>query len=180
MAATPTRKIVVHIATSADGYIAGPDGALDWLIDRPAPKGFYGMPQFMRSVDATILGRKTFDASRRMGMTFRDGDGHYVFSRRPPEDAAGANFVTESIRDFTARLRRAGGRTVWLMGGGELIASFLDEGAIDEFVVTVMPIFIGDGIPLVARRHRHQRLRLRSSQAFPDGAVQNHYDVASG
>jgi len=179
--ATP-RKIVVHIATSADGYIAGPDGALEWLIERPAPKGFYGMPQFMRSVDATILGRRTFDASLRLGATFGgDGRRSYVFSRRPPPDGvpAGVEFVTEPIRDFAARLRGAGGKTVWMMGGGEIIASFLDEGAIDEFVVTVVPVFIGDGIPLVARRRRHVPLRLRASQSFPDGVVQNHYDVSS-
>jgi dihydrofolate reductase len=181
MPATRTRKIVVHIATSADGYIARTDGGIDWLSDRPAPKGFYGMPQFMRSVDATILGRKTFEVSLQMGAKF-DGHGRsYVFSRRPPPARvpAGVEFVTGSIRDFAARLRGAGGKTVWMMGGGELIASFLDEGAIDDFVVTVVPVFIGEGIPLIARRRRHARLRLHASRSFPDGVVQNHYEVLS-
>jgi dihydrofolate reductase len=61
------RKIIVHIATSADGYIARPDGNLDWLTNRPAPKGFYGLPKFMRTVDGKILGRKTFNLSAKMG-----------------------------------------------------------------------------------------------------------------
>jgi dihydrofolate reductase len=64
---TQKRKIIVHIATSADGYIARPDGSLDWLTSRPAPKGFYGMPEFTCSVDAKLLGRKTFDLSVEMG-----------------------------------------------------------------------------------------------------------------
>jgi dihydrofolate reductase len=66
---------------------------------------------------------------------------------------------------------------MWLMGGGELIASFLDAGAIDEFVVTVAPVFIGDGIPLIARRHRHVPLELRSVERFDDGVVQLRYGV---
>jgi dihydrofolate reductase len=55
----PKRRIIVNIATSPDGYVARPDGNLDWLTERPAPKGFYGLPQFERSIDAKILGRKT-------------------------------------------------------------------------------------------------------------------------
>ena len=81
---TQTRKIIVNIATSADGYIARLDGGLDWLTSRPAPRGFYGMPQFMRSVDAKLLGRKTFDLSVEMGAPFSADDRYYVFSRRPP------------------------------------------------------------------------------------------------
>jgi dihydrofolate reductase len=175
------RKIIVHIATSADGYIARPDGSLDWLTDRPAPKGFYGLPKFARSVDAKILGRKTFDLSVRMGASFKTGDTHYVFSRRPPPGRVppGVKFVTESIRSFAERVRKEAGKTIWMMGGGEIIGSFLDESAIDEFVVTVVPILIGEGLPLIAPRHRHVPLRLRSAKSFPDGAVQLHYEVAS-
>jgi dihydrofolate reductase len=63
------------------------------------------------------------------------------------------------------------------MGGGELIASFLDENAIDEFVISVIPVFIGDGIPLIARRHRHTPMDLQSVERFDDGLVQLHYRV---
>lgn len=80
----PKRKIIVNIATSADGYVARSDGNLDWLTRRPAPKGFYGLPRFSRSVDAKILGRKTFDLSVNMGASFSADDLHYVFSRRQP------------------------------------------------------------------------------------------------
>ena len=174
-----TRKIIVHIATSADGYIARSDGTLDWLTRRPAPKGFYGMPQFVRSVDAKILGRKTFDLSVEMGAPFSADDRHYVFSRRPPPASvpAGVEFVAQSIGAFAKGLRGQAGKNVWMMGGGEIIASFLDEGAIDEFIITVIPIFIGEGIPLIAPRHREVPLNLRSVKPFPDGVVQVHYDI---
>jgi dihydrofolate reductase len=173
------RKIIVNIATSADGYIARSDGNLDWLTKRPAPKGFYGLPEFERSTDAKILGRKTFDWGLKMGAPFSAGSVHYVFSRQPPPTSvpAGVQFVTEPIRDFAERLRTEPGKNVWLMGGGEIIASFLDEDAIDEFIIGVVPIFIGEGIPLLGPRHREVALRLLGVQQFPDGVVQLHYEV---
>jgi dihydrofolate reductase len=173
------RKIIVHIATSADGFIARPDGSLDWLTNRPAPKGFYGLPDFIRTVDAKILGRKTFDLSARMGAKFSAKDVHYVFSRQPPPASVpvGVHFVTEPIRAFAKQMRARAGNNIWMMGGGELIASFLVEGAIDEFIISVIPTFIGAGIPLIAPLDRQVPLRLLSVQRFSDGVVQLHYDV---
>jgi dihydrofolate reductase len=173
------RKIIVNIATSADGYVARPDGGLEWLTERPAPKGYYGLPEFERSIDAKILGRKTFDRSLQLGARFGTGAVHYVFSRQqqPASVPAGVHFVTESIRDFAERLRAQPGKNVWMMGGGEIIASFLDEDAIDEFIITVVPTFIGEGLPLLGRRHRKVALRLLGVQPFPDGVVQLHYEV---
>ena len=173
------RRVIVHIATSADGYIARPDGDLEWLTSRPAPKGFYGMNAFMRSIDTTLLGRKTYEVSRRMGATFDSKSRSIVFTRHaPPRDApSGVEFVNEAIGPFVDRLRAQPGKDIWLMGGGEIIASFLDEHAIDAFVISVVPVFIGDGIPLIARRHRHVPLDLHSIERFEDGLVQLHYRV---
>jgi dihydrofolate reductase len=175
----PKRKIIVNISTSADGYVARTDGNLDWLTRRPAPKGFYGLPKFSRSIDSKILGRKTFDLSVKMGASFSAYDVHYVFSRRPPPSSvpAGVQFVTESIRVFAERLRKQTGKNIWMMGGGEIIGSFLDEDAIDEFIITVVPIFIGEGILLIAPRHREVPLGLLSLRRFSDGVVQLHYEV---
>ena len=173
------QKIIVNIAACADGYVARTDGNLDWLTRRPAPKGFYGLPKFSRSIDAKILGRKTFDLSVKMGASFSADDVHYVFSRRMPPASvpAGVQFVTEPIRAFAERLRQQAGKNIWMMGGGEIIGAFLDEDAIDEFIITVVPTFIGEGVPLMAPRHREVPLRLLSSQQFPDGVVQLHYHV---
>jgi dihydrofolate reductase len=173
----PNRKIIVNIATSADGYIARPDGDIEWLTRRPAPKGFYGMGKFMQSVDTQLLGRKTFDISLQLGAKFDTRA--YVFSRRPPPTRVPTlvEFVTEGIGRFSKRLRETKGKNVWMVGGGEIIGAFLDEGAIDEFIVSVVPTFIGEGIPLVAPRHRDVGLQLRSVQKFPDGVVQLHYNV---
>lgn len=173
------RNVIVHIATSADGYIARPDGDLEWLTSRPAPEGFYGMNAFMRSIDTKVLGRKTYEVSLRMGAKFGSDSRTIVFSRHalPADAPSGVEFVNGPIGPFVSRLRERPGKDIWLMGGGELIASFLDEHAVDEFVISVVPVFIGDGIPLIARRHRDVPLKLESVDRFEDGLVQLHYRV---
>jgi dihydrofolate reductase len=178
------RKIIVYIATSADGYIARPDGDVEWLNRRPRTVD-YGMRDFYPTIDTILWGRKTYDwlldYGRRTGKTKGLLDtnlANYVFSRRPPRRAMpGVAFVSEPVKAFAQRLRAAPGKNVWVMGGGELIASFLDAGEIDEFDIHVIPVFIGEGIPLVAPRHRDVPLRLRSSRRYPDGVVRLRYEI---
>jgi dihydrofolate reductase len=137
------------------------------------------MNAFMRSIDTNLLGRKTYEESLRLGAKFDSKTRYIVFSRQaPPANApSGVEFVNSEIDPFVSRLREQPGKDIWLMGGGELIASFLDAHAIDEFVISVAPVFIGDGIPLIARRHRHVPLELLSLDRFDDGLVQLHYRV---
>ena len=174
---TKRRSVIVHIAASADGFIARSDGDLEWLTSRPAPAGFYGMEAFTKSIDTRVLGRKTYEASLRLGAKFDSTSRTIVFSRHaPPADTpAGVEFVNGPIGPFVRRLRELPGKDIWLMGGGDLIGSFLDEEAIDEFVLSVVPVFIGDGIPLLGRRPRQVQLELTSSERFADGLVQLHY-----
>jgi len=176
---TNRRKVIVSIATSADGYIARPDGNLEWLTSRPRPKGFYGMGDFVKSIDTKVLGRKTYEEGLRLGGKFEGNDRTVVFSRRarPADAPPGVEVVNADVGEFVARLREQPGKDIWLMGGGELIASFLDEHAVDEFIVRVVPVFIGDGIPLIARRHRHTPLELLDVERFENGVVQLHYRV---
>ena len=180
------RKIIVYLATSADCFIARKDGAVDWL-DRPTPKGQYGILQFWKSIDTILMGRKTYDMTLRFikeGKATADmfaGKRHCVFSRRPPKKPlAGFEFVTEPIDKFVKRLRSENGKHVWMMGGGGLIGSFLDAGAIDEFIIHVIPVFIGEGIPLIAPKRRTAPLKLLSSKTYPDGVVELHYQVSEG
>jgi dihydrofolate reductase len=135
------------------------------------------MNAFMRTIDTKLLGRKTYEAGLRLGANFDLGSRTIVFSRhaRPADAPPGVEFVSGSISTFLSRLRERPGKDLWLMGGGELIASFLDEQAIDEFVISVIPVFIGDGIPLIARRQRLDRLDLHAVERFEDGLVQLHY-----
>lgn len=168
------RKIIVYIATSADGYIARKDGSVKWL-DRPRPPGNYGMDAFWKSIDTILWGRKTWSpAAGRMAGNVKN----YVFSHRPPaRNPAGVEFVNEPIPKFARRLRATPGKNIWMMGGAGIIASFLDAGEIDEFMIHVVPTMIGEGIPLVGPRHRLIQLKLLSSVVYSDGVVLLHYAV---
>jgi dihydrofolate reductase len=179
------RKIIVYIATSADGYIARPDGDVEWLNRRPHDVD-YGMREFYSRIDTILWGRKTYDwlldyykqRGKRKGL-FDTKVANYVFSRQPPQrPARGVEFVSEPVKEFAQRLRATPGKQIWMMGGAGLIASFLDAGEIDEFDIHVIPVFIGEGIPLVAPRHRDVPLRLLSSKKYPDGVVRLRYAVA--
>lgn len=179
------RKIIVHIAASADGFLARPDGAVDWL-DRPTPEHHYGLGDFYKSIDTILWGRKTYEVAlefQRQGLAdsaFDTNLKNYVFTRtltasQPP---AGVEFVNRPIQDFAAQLRSTPGKDIWMMGGAELIASFLDAGELDEFVVNVIPVFIGEGVPLIAPRHRTVALTLVTSKAYEDGVVTLHYQLS--
>jgi dihydrofolate reductase len=178
------RKIIVSIATSADGFIARADGSVDWL-DRPRPKGNYGMGLFYKSIDTILWGRKTCDMALDFqkkgvaGSAFDKTVKNYIFTRGqlPAAAPAGLEFVNEPIKAFTNRLRERKGKDIWMMGGAGIIASFLDEGEIDEFRIHVIPKFIGEGIPLIAPGRRTVPLKLTSCAKFADGVVKLHYAV---
>ncbi|MEW6733277.1 MAG: dihydrofolate reductase family protein [Acidobacteriota bacterium] len=178
------RKIIVYIATSADGYIARPDGDVEWLNRRPDTVD-YGMRAFYPTIDTILWGRKTYDwllnyykkRGKKDGL-FDTKLANYIFSRKPHKSVLpGTEFVSEPVKAFAQRLRATKGKHIWMMGGAGLIASFLDAGEIDEFDIHVIPVFIGEGIPLVAPRHRDVPLSLRSSRKYPDGVVRLRYEV---
>ena len=174
------RKIIVYIATSADGYIARTDGSVDWL-ERPRTAGDYGMKDFFKSIDTILFGRKTFDQSlkfdRKSVKRNLANTRNYVFTHKPPRSKLNVTFVNEPIKDFANGLRATPGKDIWMMGGGAIIGSFLDAGELDEFIIHVIPTFIGEGIPLIAPRHRSVELSLLSTHAYKDGVVRLHYRV---
>jgi dihydrofolate reductase len=180
--AMTARKIIVYIATSVDGYIARSDGSVDWL-NRPRTAGDYGMGEFFKSIDTILWGRKTYGiglgyGKKGGGLGYGSKIKNYVFSHQPQESPdPSVEFVREPIGDFAKRLRATQGKDIWMMGGGEIIASFLDAGQIDEFMIHVIPTFIGEGIPLVAPRHREIELKLLSAHDYTDGVVRFHYAV---
>jgi dihydrofolate reductase len=102
---TKKRKIIVNVATSADGFIARPDGDIEWLTRRPPPKGFYGIGEFTRSIDTKVFGRKTYDVSLRLGATFDSKTRNSVFSRQPAPRQC--RLASNSSRAVLARSRSA-------------------------------------------------------------------------
>jgi dihydrofolate reductase len=172
------RKIIAYLAVSADGFIARKNGGIDWL-DRPHPPGNYGFSKFLRSIDTIVWGRKTYDQALRMSPVpvFGPKTRNYVFTHRRARPAQNVEFIQEDVAKFAGRLRAAKGKNIWMMGGAGIMGSFLDAGAIDEFSIHVVPVIIGEGIPLLPARHRTVGLKLLSTKRFSDGVVHLNYKV---
>src|SRR5712672_1690897 len=141
------RKVVLGLGISLDGYIARPDGAVDFLF---MPKD-YSMAPFFATVDTAILGRKTLDVALQMGGagSFSGSSmANYVFSHsKPAVERAGLVFVNQSPAAFVRQLRKKPGKDIWLMGGGELARDFLKADLVDELYTGIVPILLGEGIP---------------------------------
>ena len=171
------KKIIAYLASSADGFIARPDGDVSWL-DRPRPAGEYGMPAFLRSVDTVVMGRVTWEVGQQLGGALVEGKKNIVLSRTMPSygipGAAVENVTAESL---AARLREGKGKNVWLMGGAQVFGEFLDAGVLDEVVIHIVPVFIGTGICLLDATPRQTELKLKSTRRFSDGVVRLHYDI---
>lgn len=174
-----TRRFVYYVATSLDGYIARPDGRVDWLEERPAAD--YGFQEFLGRIDTIVWGRKTYEQSQALGGldAFGPSCRHIVVSRRSAPEKADPRvaFTRGPITEVADKLRAEDGKDVWIMGGAELAAGFAQAGQIDEIVVHVIPVVLGQGIPLFRPEPGELRLALEDSHAFSDGVVRLHYRI---
>ena len=174
------RRVVLFIATSADGFIARPDGAIDWL---PADDGNdYGYNVFIKTVDTILMGRKTYEQVLTFGPFPYPDKRCYVFRRRrtprkrATEKPPSVRFVRGNPVAFVKRLRRQEGSTIWLVGGARLIQPLREAGLIDEYIISICPVFIGSGIPLFRNTKRQLPLKLTRSRAYKTGVVQLTYE----
>ena len=170
------RVIRVFIATSRDGFIAGVDDDLSWLPDGHAGED-YGYEQFMAGVGAILMGRRTYNVVEGFGTGWPYGDTPVLVATTRPLDPVepSVRAVSGTPETMLAEAREVAGRRDVYADGGQLIRQLLDAGLIDEFIVTVIPVDLGDGIPLLARADQRDRLSLEASRAFPSGVEQRRY-----
>jgi len=169
------RKIVYGVGISLDGYIARPDGSVDFLF---MPKDF-SMGPFFKTVDVAIMGRKTYEDVMKMTGGKFDGQGLdcYVMSRTLPEGKRnGATFVSEEIGKFVAGLRKKKGENIWLMGGGELAREFLKLDLVDEIHLGVLPVLIGEGRPLFPPGYPEREFALLENKSYSKGMISLKYE----
>ena len=165
------RKVRLFIASSLDGYIAREDGSVDWLFS----DADYGYSEFYGSIDTLVMGRKTYEKSLEFEEHPFRGKKVYVFSRSVKKKK-GVEFVSDVI-SFMKRLVRSKGKNIWLVGGSEIVSVFLNEGLIDETIVSIHPVILGEGIPLFKNVQKEVWLSLQKSVSFDSGLVQIHYTV---
>lgn len=167
------RKVKLFVANSLDGYIARADGSMDWLFHDQD----YGMSEFYETVDTAIIGRKTYDTMLSFGESSYPGLKNYVITRsRRKSERKDVEFVSTDVAKFVKSLKRAKGKDIWLVGGGELTETFLNEGLVDEFILTVHPVVLGSGIPLF-RNRKQLDLKLAGCETYESGIIQVTYGV---
>lgn len=161
------RPIVLYIAASLDGYIAREGGGLDWLPPIESDEDF-GYGAFFASVDTILMGSTTYEAVKAMPGGFPyAGKECYVFSRQHAgRRDSYVQFVDEDPDLFVAGLRERPGAKIWLMGGSQLLAAFLRYRLVDEFIIAVIPVLLGNGIPLFRGGSAETPLRLVGVEQF--------------
>lgn len=171
------RRVRYNVAASLDGYIAGPQGEFDWIPEDPT----VDFAAIFAGVDTVLLGRHSYELTRRMGGPWSAGTRVYVFSRTlRAEDCPGVTLVAGGAGDVVAALRREAGGDIWLFGGGELFGSLLASANVDTVEVTIVPILLGGGIPLLPAGAPRTSLVLAGSRVYPSGLVSVTYAVRGG
>ena len=142
-----TRRLRYQVASSLDGFIATPNGGYDWLVMDPAIdfKALYG------EFDTAVMGRKTYDVGKAQGASFAmPGIDVVIFSKTlKPAAFKGYRITNENPADVVRALKAKPGKDIWLFGGGELFRVLLDAGLVDTVELAVMPVLLGDGIPVL-------------------------------
>ena len=169
----------VFVGTSVDGFIARPNGDLDFLP--PGGGEPHGYSEFIATVDAIVIGRKTFETVLAME-DWPYGDKRVVVLSSRPVDLSGAGGVVEQMTgppaDIVSQLGASGAHHLYV-DGGITIQGFLRAGLIQRFVITRVPVLIGSGVPLFGTLPRDIRLRHIVTRHYPSGLVQSEYQVAA-
>lgn len=161
------RKLVLYIAASLDGYIATEEHNLDWLFAVEG-EGDNGYSAFYDTVDTILIGRITYDwiMDHEKGAFPYKGKECYVFSRTKKDDNEHVAFVSDDVVEFAKDLKSKDGKSIWLVGGGNLLNTFIQEKLVDEIIVTIAPVLIGKGIPLFGNNSFQTPLTLTSINRF--------------
>ena len=168
------RKIVLFIATSIDGYIAGKDGNTDWLFT----DGDFGYSEFYNSVDTVIMGYNTYSFIKQFSQYPYPDKKNFVFSRtRRKADGNPVELIFGDVISFIKKLKKQAGKNIWLVGGGKINSLLLNANLIDQMIISIHPIALGQGIKLFKDESlKKLHFNLISHKVFERGLVQLIYE----
>ncbi|WP_304234268.1 dihydrofolate reductase family protein [Jiulongibacter sediminis] len=175
------RKVILYSAQSLDGYIAKKDGNIDWLHDqRLTLEGQdYGYAQFYESIDTVLQGYSTYKLIEDMGIENPyEGKKNYVFSRKTGlQSNQSTTFTNENPASLVKKLKVEEGKDIWLIGGGQINGQLLQEKLIDELILTIIPVVLGEGIRIFDTSQLENWFRLLSCKSYDNGMVQMHFEA---
>jgi dihydrofolate reductase len=170
------RKVILYIAASLDGYIAKPNDDLSFLSAVQKEGEDYGYSDFINSVDTVIVGRKTYDWVMEQVPEFPHADKKsFVVTRIARPNIGNTFFYTGSLKALVTQLKGEVGKHIFCDGGAEIVNELLRENLIDEIILSVIPVLLGEGTRLFQEGRPELQLELVSSKSFDTGLVQVHY-----
>ena len=169
------RRVRYSVAMSLDGYIAGPDGEFDWIVVDPQ----IDFAALTSSFDAMLLGRKTYEVTRQQGGgPATPGTQVYVLSTTLRQEDCPGVTVSANARETVTTLKNAGGKDIWLFGGGMLFRSLLAMGLVDTVEVAIVPVLLGGGLRLLPEPADRAKLKLTRHTVYPKtGTVTLEYSL---
>jgi dihydrofolate reductase len=178
------RRLKLYIAASLDGYIAGPNGEIDWLEGSGEARESatatvveadedYGYHEIYESIDTTLMGNSTYPVTLTVDEFPYLNTTNYVFTRgTPPPDTDYVQFVSGDIGSFVRSLKQQPGKDIWLVGGGQINTIMLNEDLIDDIILTSFPLVLGGGIPLFAPGAKRVLFKTVGFEAYETGLTQ--------
>jgi dihydrofolate reductase len=166
------RKLILYIAMSLDGYIAKPNDDLSFLTLVEKEGEDYGYTDFESTVDTVIIGRKTYDwVIKHFDFPHTDKD-TYIITRTKRQDKGSIKFYTGELTTLITKLKKQEGKHIFCDGGAEIVTELLKNSLIDEFIISVIPIILGNGTRLFKEGIAEQQLKLLDVKTFETGLTQ--------
>lgn len=182
------RKIILNLAVTLDGFIEGPNGELDWINIAGSSGSEHLVAQFLPTIDTILYGRVSYDmwgqfqpdekASAPEKELWKEvhSKKKYVFSKHPKEDGK-ATFISSNIKQEVEKIKAAPGKDIWLYGGSKLITTFINEGLVDNYLLAIFPVILGEGKPLFTNIRNRVGLTFNSVETDPSGIILVSYDT---
>ena len=170
------RQVILCIAMSLDGYIAKPNDDLSFLSIVEKEGEDYGYADFISTVDTVILGRKTYDSVMNQVGEFPHADKNaYIITRTARSTLGKTVFYTGDLTDLVIKLKSENGKNIFCDGGAEIVNELLKNDLLDEIIISVIPILVGNGTRLFKDGRPEQKLKLTNVKTFDTGLTQLHY-----
>ena len=179
------RKIKLFISSSLDGYIAKEDEDTSWLFSDED----YGYKKFYDSIDTVIMGRKTYQKALKLEEYPFKEKNCYIFTKNTIFTTTGTDTlkrttdenikVINNVIDFIKNLVNADGKNIWLVGGSEIISILMNANMVDEIILSIHPLILGNGISLFREIKRQIKLKVLNSITYNSGLIQIHYKIIS-
>ncbi len=169
------RKLILYIAASLDGYIAKPNDDLSFLKIVEKEGEDYGYNDFISTVDTVIMGRKTFEWITNQVEYPHADKKSYIITRAQKPDSGNITYYSENLKELILKLKSVSGKNIFCDGGAEIVNELLKYNLIDEIILSVIPVLLGEGIKLFKEGLHEQNLELLGAKNFDNGLVQLHY-----